>query len=488
MPLSTQVYLVGAGPGDPDLFTYKMGQVLSRADVVLYDYLAHPNFRQYCAPHATLLNVGKKKGAHSAQQSSINALMMKYVSAGKMVVRLKGGDPLLFGRGGEEMVFLSENKIRYEVVPGVSASLAVPAYAGIPLTKRGDARSVAIVTGTTHTGGVVAATDIPHADTIVVLMAITHLELLVTTLIDHPRFSADTPAMVVQEGTMAAQRKVTATLRTISQTVTAAGIKHPAILIVGNVVNYSQALSWREALPLFGYRVWLCRAAHQQREMTQFLSQYGAEVMYCPLIQIDTSLESDLSISSDRFKSITTLILTSQNAVKGFFSACQFHGVDIRELHGIHVIVVGQKTAQVLRSYGIIADQVASTQCAQGILEIMPTNLSGTQIYIPHSKQSDPGLIRGLKQRGAGVIAACIYDTKLVNPPEAMRLRDHDRVILLSQTQVRSFLAHLYSGQQVRCIVPSSALADQIQSHPTFGGQVMVAPSTGLMDIYRTLT
>ena len=132
MPLSTQVYLVGAGPGDPDLFTYKMGQVLSRADVVLYDYLAHPNFRQYCAPHATLLNVGKKKGAHSAQQSSINALMMKYVLAGKMVVRLKGGDPLLFGRGGEEMVFLSENKIRYEVVPGVSASLAVPAYAGIP--------------------------------------------------------------------------------------------------------------------------------------------------------------------------------------------------------------------------------------------------------------------------------------------------------------------------------------------------------------------
>ncbi len=470
------VFLVGAGPGDPGLFTIKMTKVLASAEVVLYDYLVHPNFRAYCSEDADLICVGKKKGEHSTQQSQINQMVINFALQGKRVVRLKGGDPLLFGRGGEEMAVLRAAGIRYEVVPGISSTLAVPAYDGISLTHRDYSRSVAFVTGTTKTGYPISEKEYPEADTLVFLMAMTHLEDLVLRLQDQQRFSKNTPAIVIQEGTLSAQRSVTGTLETISDRVLQNKMTHPAILVVGEVARLGQDLNWHQTLPLSGHRFWVCRPYHQQQELEDALSALGAEVLQVPLIKLTPIHSALVQITSDYLRSYTQLIFTSSNAVTYFFKQLLQTGSDSRCLAGKTIISVGPKTAFHLTHYGISADRVPSVQSAKGILDTVSTlqnDLTGQHILIPQAKQAASILCDGLRQRGAIVDQLAIYDTQKIVPPDGVRLRDGDTIILMSRSQVDSFFTHVYSGESITCVVTSTGLVKQVRKK--FSGDVKCA-------------
>ena len=235
------VYLVGAGPGDPELLTVKAKRLIEDADVILYDYLVHPSLLS--TTKAVLVCVGKKKGKHSKKQSEIHDLLKHYAEQGHRVVRLKGGDPMVFGRVGEEMQFLQNNDIAYTVVPGVSSALAVPAYAGIPVTHRELSRSVAFVTGTLSTGGPTLDHHIPEADTLVILMSVTHLGTIVDKLLLQSRFSSETPVALIYSGTTSDQKCLMGTLSTIEEKQRQVQFKSPSLLIVGEVVPLSDTLN-----------------------------------------------------------------------------------------------------------------------------------------------------------------------------------------------------------------------------------------------------
>ncbi len=484
---STQVFLVGAGPGDPQLFTLKMVQVLSQADVVLYDYLVHPNFRQYCHKNTTLVNVGKKKGHYSAQQSHINQLLKEYVAKEQLVVRLKGGDPLIFGRGGEEMEFLQKNNITYEIVPGLSSTLTVPAYSGISLTHRDYSRSIAVVTGTIQTGELIAEKEYPQADTLIFLMAMTHLTELAKRLQSHSRFSAFTPAMVIQEGTLATQREVCGTLETIATLVNEAQISHPALLVVGDVVGESTVLAWRDQLPLNKKRIWVCRAKHQQQALSNQLSLLGAEVIQAPLIKVEPLKTAWLKIDNATLNKATMILLTSYNAVKQFLAAVLESGLDIRNLAGKQIGVVGQKTAQALNSYGIIADIVASSENADGLLAALPQAMTGHHVLLPQGRQAAGTIYDGLVQKGATVTSVTLYDTVQIPASKENKLQDYDIVILMSGTQMTSFFKHVYHNEKIHCIVPSQALEEQIRAAVNYKGTIQCAKSTHEDDLIEAI-
>ena len=476
--IHTQVFLVGAGPGDPDLFTLKMIQVRQTADIVLYDYLVHPNFQKYCSERTELICVGKKKGAHSTQQSQINEMMVDFAMQKKCVVRLKGGDPLLFGRGGEEMAFLSQKNISYEVIPGISSAVAVPAYAGICLTHRNYSRSVAFVTGTTQSGELISDKDYPEADTLVFLMAMSHLKELSDRLQSHKRFSEETPATVIQDGTLSSQRLVTGTLGRIATQVKEEEITHPALLIVGDVAKLTSTLAWRHQLPLSGKRIWVCRPQSRpqthQHEWGAALSLLGAEVIHAPLIKIQPIQSALDQITPPYLSPFTMVLFTSSNAVTHFFKALLQSGGDSRCLSKKLIGVVGPKTAEALHQYGIIADIQPSTYSATGLLNKLP-ELTHHHILVPQAKKASPQLVKELRQKGAQVDQVSLYDTDPIPPPQGVVLKDGDTVILISSSQVDSF-SKIYSGEKISCVVTSQSLVTRVNQY--YSGELKCAQAS----------
>jgi len=416
-----KVYLVGAGPGDPGLLTIKGRECISRADVLIYDFLANPAFLEYAREGAELIYVGKQGGRHTASQEKINSLIVEKARQGKMVVRLKGGDPFIFGRGGEEAEELVEAGVDFEVVPGITSAIAVPAYAGIPLTHRDYTATVAFITG--HEDPKKDKSNIAWdklatgAGTLVFLMGVGNLPAIAKRLMEYGR-SPETPVAVVCRGTDPDQKTVLGTLDTIARVAEENRIRPPAIIVVGEVVSLREKLEWFEKRPLFGKRIVVTRAREQASGFKAGLSLLGAECIQFPTIRV-VSPDSWEPIDSaiKRLSHYDWLLFTSVNGVKYFLDRLGHLGRDVRDLKGLRIGAIGPKTAEAWSRMGIKPDLVPDEYRAEAVAEgLGGFGIKGKKILIPRAVMAREILPEALREMGADVDVVPAYQT--VKPDE----------------------------------------------------------------------
>ncbi len=364
------MYLVGAGPGDIGLLTVKGLRCLQKAEVVIYDFHLNAQILNYISHKAELIYAGKRGGHHTMPQDEINKAIVQKAKEDKIVCRLKGGDPFVFGRGGEEAQELVKEGIPFEVVPGVSSSVAAPAYAGIPLTHRLYSSSFAVIPGyedtTKEESAINWAKLATGVGTLVFLMAVKNIDELTRKLIAHGR-APDTPVAVVRWGTRADQKTIVGTLGDIAARVRERDIKPPAVMVIGDVVNLRNELNWYEAKPLFGQRILVTR---EHSGGFAELEELGAEVLQFSTIElVPPESWADLDRAIDQIESYDWLIFTSANGVKFFFARLFEKGVDIRRLAGIKICAIGTKTAAAVNTFGIMVDLVPDEFNAEGLIE-----------------------------------------------------------------------------------------------------------------------
>ncbi|MGE4169384.1 MAG: uroporphyrinogen-III C-methyltransferase [Candidatus Margulisiibacteriota bacterium] len=450
-----KVFLVGAGPGDPDLITARGIALLKKADVVLYDFLVHPNLLLHCKPDAIRVCVGKRKGFHQATQAEIHDLLARYSRDFTRIVRLKGGDPLLFGRGGEEMAFLHDAGIDYEVVPGVSSAFAVPAYAGIPLTDRDRSRSVAFVTGSPKAGDSLATLPMPKADTLVYLMGVSHLEAHCTRLQDEG-WPDTTPAVLISKGTWAAQQTVVGTLKTLVSEYQKNPIPTPVLMVVGRVTERQADLAWRHTLPLSGQRVILTRALDQVQPWYEAFRDLGAEVVLMPTIAIRPV---DFSIPDTP---PDWLVFTSANGVRCFVQGLLSQGRDLRVFGTCRIASVGPQTTAALAAFGLKADIDSAGGDSAALASALPPSLSNSTVLLPGAVHRNLELVSALQARGATVTLLAVYETQAIAPP-SIDLVASDIVVFSSGSTVHSFYRHPRPALRTLCLGKTAvdALAQQ---------------------------
>ncbi|MDD6133940.1 MAG: uroporphyrinogen-III C-methyltransferase [Selenomonadaceae bacterium] len=418
--MAGMVYLVGAGPGDYRLISLKAVDCLKVADVVVYDRLADDRILQWAPDDAEYIYVGKASSNHTMKQEDINQLLVDKAKEGKCVVRLKGGDPFVFGRGGEEGGVLQENGLPFEIVPGITSAISVPAYAGIPVTHRAVATSFAVVTG--HEDPTKGKSNMrwehlaTGVDTLVFLMGVANLPHITKKLIENGR-PADTPAAVIRWGTKPEQRVLMTTVGTAAEDVVKANLKPPAIFIVGDVVNLREKLQWFDepkTHPLFGKTVLVTRARSQASKLTARLEQLGAKVIEAPAIRIEEPADhyEALDAAIAKLNDYQWLIFTSANGVDYFFARLIKTGKDARALGYAKVAAIGSATAAKLREYGIIADVVPREFRAEGVLEALKGKLpSHAKILLPRAQEAREILPEKLREQGAVVDVAPAYQT-----------------------------------------------------------------------------
>ncbi len=412
-----KVYLVGAGPGDPDLITVKGSKRLKEADVIMYDHLASAKLLKYARQDAETIYIGKRQGSHALPQDEINKLMVSKAREGRTVVRLKGGHPFIFGRGGEEAEALSQARIPFEVVPGISSAIAAPAYAGIPLTHRRYTASVAFVTGhedpTKQHSTVDWSRLATGAGTLVILMGVKNLGKIAEKLIAAGR-DPKTPVALVRWGTTPQQTTLVGTLDTIVAQAEAAALKPPVAIVVGEVVKLREALNWFEKRPLFRKTVVVTRTREQASELVARLSDLGAECLECPAISVVPPEDwAPLDVAIDRLDTYDWLVLTSVNGVSFFFDRLYARGKDVRALKDVRTATIGPATAKRLRDFGLNSDIVPETYRAESIVEDFKNEaIKGKKVLLPRAKEARPVLPVELRKMGAAVDEIAAYQTE----------------------------------------------------------------------------
>ncbi|MDB4907364.1 MAG: uroporphyrinogen-III C-methyltransferase / uroporphyrinogen-III synthase [Gemmatimonadetes bacterium] len=410
------VHLVGAGPGDPGLITVRGAELLARCDAVVFDALANPALLAHVPADAERHDVGKRGGStESAKQDDINALLVSLGKAGKRVVRLKGGDPLVFGRGSEEMQALAQGGVRFELVPGVTAGVAAPAYAGIPVTHRGIATSVTFVTGHEDPAKATTTTDW-HAlakggGTIVLYMGVKTLPNIARALVEGG-LSPDTPAAAVQWGTHSTQRTVVATLTTLAERAAAENISAPVITIIGNVVSLRAEIEWFEKRALHGLRVAVTRATAQAGTFSSELRELGAHVIEMPAIVIEPLDTAPLDAALATVRDYQWLVLTSQNAVDATWNALRAASRDARALAGVKIASIGPATGQALMERGLAVDLSPKRFVAEGVLEALGQlgeSMKGSRVLYVAAEGARDVLPEGLRAMGAEVDVVRAY-------------------------------------------------------------------------------
>jgi uroporphyrinogen III methyltransferase/synthase len=412
------IYLVGSGPGDPGLFTIKGVRCMEEADAVVYDRLAPEALLKHAKPEAESIYVGKRPGNPTMSQGEINDLLVELGRAGKTVVRLKGGDPYIFGRGGEEALALIEAGLPFEVVPGVTSGVAAPAYAGIPVTHRNVSTSVVFVTG--HEDPTKGRSDVDWAriakgaDTLVLYMGVGRLKEISTELVAAGR-SPETPVACVRWGTIPEQRTVTGTLEDIAERVAEADLKPPAITVVGDVVALREAgLDWYERRPLFGRCVVVTRARAQAGELSVELERLGAEVYEFPTIQIQAPEDfGPLDAAIRDLDSFGWIVFTSVNGVEAFLERLWHHGLDLRAVpRRAKVAAIGPATAQRIEEVGLRVDVVPEEYRAEALIEVLETDsIAGKRVLIPRAKVAREILPDKLREAGAEVVVPPAYES-----------------------------------------------------------------------------
>lgn len=447
------VYIVGAGPGDPGLMTARSLELIALADVIYYDRLIPPTALDGARPDADLVYVGKRPGVVNVPQEEIIERMIESARQGLKVVRLKGGDPFIFGRGAEEAEAVRDAGLDFEIVPGVTAGVAATAYAGIPVTHRSDASAVAFVTGhedPAKPGGAIdwrALASFPG--TLVFYMGVGRLAANSAALIAGGR-PAEEPAAVIQQGTMPTQRVVVATLATIAEEAARQEVKAPALVVIGSVAGRREELSWFEDRPLHGKTVVVTRGRAQASGFAGTLRSLGAAVVELPAIAIEPLIES--AEVTDAVLSVSDydlLCLSSPNAVELFFEALHRNGLDARALAGVKIAVVGPGTAEALREHRITADIVPERSVAEGLLEALEgTRMEGSRVLIARAEDARNVLPEGLAGRGADVEVVALYRT-VRDTPESLSLeaaRDAGWITFTSASTVRHLLTAMPDG------------------------------------------
>lgn len=442
------VYLVGAGPGDPGLLTRRGADVLGRADVVAYDRLVHPELLTLARPGAELVDVGKRPGASTEGQRAIDALIVDEARAGRMVVRLKGGDPFVFGRGGEECELLAREGIAFEVVPGVTSAVAAPAYAGIPLTHRDHASWVALATGhedPTKDGSALDWDALARAGTAVFLMGVGNLRSIGERLEAAGRDPA-TPAAVVQHGTWPQQRALRSTLGRVADDVEAAGVGPPAVLVVGGVAGLPQTLDWFGSRPLAGRRVFVTRTRRQAGKLGAALRELGADPLEFPAIRIVEADPGPLDAALARLVEgrYAWVVVTSANTVDVLEERLAAARLDARVFATSRVAAVGPATAERLLGVGIRADLVPETFTAVAVAEAMPAPGDARAVLVPQAAQAPDDMARTLRERGWEPEVVEAYraepDPSSVDGGRRALHEGVDAVLFTSGSTVRSFL------------------------------------------------
>ena len=472
MSIKGKVYIIGAGPGDAGLITIKAVDCLRLADVVVYDNLVNEELLKYAPTHARFIYAGKKGSDHTLSQETINNLLVKEASAGNTVARLKGGDPFIFGRGGEETEILVSKDVPFEVVPGVTSAIAVPAYAGIPLTHRGLTSTVAFITG--HEDPAKEKSDInwqalAGMGTLVFLMGVKNLGQITKELIRCGK-SPDTPAALIRRGTSPQQETLVGTLENIVILAHANNFQPPAILVVGKVVDLRETLNWFEQKPLFGKGIVITRPEKQADDLAQLLAKQGANPISFPTIKIvGPPGWRKLDAALKKIDKYDWIIFTSANGVQFFFNRLLEKGKDIRDLKGIKICCIGPATAKQVEARGIKVDLVPDEFIAEGILaSFAAMNLRGKKILIPRAAKARDILPQGLKKKGASVDVVTAYQSvnsgrKKEEFEELFTENKVDVITFTSSSTVTNFvkiMGHDYSlppHVQIACIGPISA-------------------------------
>lgn len=406
-------WIVGAGPGDVGLLTMRAYECVSQADCIIYDRLVSKAILRYARKDAELIFVGKEPSRHSLSQEQINQLIIAKVKAGLKVCRLKGGDPFVFGRGGEEAEALADAGVAFEVVPGVSSFYAVPAYAGIPLTDRRFASSVAIVTGHEAGDGKVRWEQIAKAvDTIVVLMGVERLHDIASRLM-RGGLKPSTPAALIEHGTLPSQRVIVSVLGSIVRDARRENIHPPAVLVVGDVVNLRGKLSWFEKRPLFGMRILVTRDEERCFEVARMFEMHGGNVICLPVLKVESLSDTPRMRAAVRKLSCGSydwVLFTSANGVRSFFSALHSIGKDARAFCSAKVCAIGDATAEELRAYGIIADAIPSEFTTEAMARMLnEIGIKGARILLPRVYGAPRELANKLSEAGAIVHEVAAY-------------------------------------------------------------------------------
>ncbi len=460
------VYLIGAGPGDPGLITVRGRDLIARADVIVYDYLASPQLLAHARPDAEIIYVGKQAGNHALPQNQINALLVEKARNNKIVVRLKGGDPFVFGRGGEEALELIEEGIAYEVVPGITASIAACAYAGIPVTHRDFASDFALITGhedASRTGEsqVDWASLGKWKGTLAFYMGVKNLPVILSRLIEHG-MSPDTPAALVHWGTTTKQRTLVGTVTTLPDLAIEHNFKPPSILVVGKVIQLRDQLSWFEKRPLFGKRIIVTRSRSQASDVVEKLGLLGADVLEFPTIRIEPPEDvSPLQTAVNNLGQYQWVIFTSVNGVEAFFDNLYKQGGDARALGHLKVCAIGPVTSQRLQSNGIRPDLIPPRFVAESVIEALEQvdDLAGKKILLPRADIARADLPVALEKLGAQVDEVVAYRTVMDESPKeaAIKAIDDDTVdwvTFTSSSTVRNFLSQVdkekLAGKKIR--------------------------------------
>ncbi len=420
--MTGKVYLVGAGPGALKLITLRGWECIAFADAIVYDRLASPRLLKQAKPGAEKIYVGKLPDRHTMKQEEINQLLVDLALQGKIVVRLKGGDPTIFGRVAEEAELLRQHQIPYEIVPGITSSIAVPAYAGIPVTHRDLASSVSIITGHESPDKLdhsIQWDKVTHATgTLVFMMGVAKIGYISEQLIRHGR-PADTPVALVRWGTRAEQETLVGTLQDIAAKVEAANFKAPAVIVVGEVVNVRERLQWAEQLPLFGKRILVTRARSQASELVDRIDELGGEPYEYPVIETvmptDPNVQQQIQQVFGSLEQYDWVFFTSVNGVEYFFRHLEEQGQDIRSLHRARVAAVGPATRDALRSRGIRSTDLPQKFHAEGLLEHLTGELSaGQKVLLPRGDLARAWLPQTLTEMGLSVTELDTYETVLV--------------------------------------------------------------------------
>ena len=463
------MYLVGAGPGDPGLLTARASELIEAADVILYDRLIPPEALAGARADAEVRYVGKEGGGASVDQAEIARLLLEHARAGRLVVRLKGGDPFVFGRGGEEALALRAAGIDFEVVPGVTAGVAAAAYAGIPVTHRGLASAVAFVTAhedpakdETIDWGALAA----FPGTLVFYMGVRQLPRVTQRLIAGGR-NPDEPAAVIEHGTYPDQRTVLATLATIAGAASAQDVRAPALTVSGAVAGLAEDLAWLRAAPLAGRTVAITRARAQASGLASQLRALGARVSELPAIRI---VPRPLGVPE--LGDFDLLCLTSTNGVQLLFERLAEQGRDARALAGPRIAAIGAGTAAALAAHGILADVVPDRFVAEGLLEALAGGPPVRRCILARAASARDTLVAGLRARGAEVEVLPLYDTvaEPLDEAGATALAGADYVTFTSSSTVRFLLEQARPSPRARLVsigpVTSAALrAEGLEPH-----------------------
>lgn len=464
-----KVYLVGAGPGDPGLLTIRGKECLAQADVVLYDNLANPWLLHYAPEHAERIYVGRRGRGGYAHQDEINKLLLEKVREGKTVVRLKGGDPFVFGRGGEEAEVVADAGVAFEVVPGVTSAVAVPAYAGIPVTHRTLASTVTFVTGHEDPSREGTRMEWPRLATVdgtlVFLMGMKNLPMIVEQLIQEGK-APDTPVAAIRWGTYPRQKTVTGTLDTIVALANAAALEPPTVIVIGAVVNLRERLNWFESRPLFGKHILVTRAQAQAADLSDLIVAYGGEPVECPALQfVPPDSWEPVDEAMAHLASYQWIVFTSVNGVQWFMRRLRQRGLDARALHGAKVCAIGPRTADELSQFGVTADLVPAEFQAEGVIDALSTvGISGQRVLIPRAEQAREILPEQLRGLGATVNVITVYrtiapDLDAQTIKERLRNKEIHAVTFASSSTVRNFCNLFESSDQRDALLGETLIA-----------------------------